>query len=1225
EVLRGANHGAVSANSPNSNSFGLLKELRQRHPDTLQRGKALERLLKFAFLRHPGEYGPQRFKNVWLWQEWPERSALGYPKPDLGIDLVAEQTEAWGGGLCAIQSKFVASNSISKSDVDSFISASSSTHFQARILVATSSLNANAQAMVSKTMPRCEVLHGPDIENWPINWSEFLESPEKIKFQSALYKPFAYQAEAITKVIAGFEEHDRGKLVLPCGTGKSVVALWIAEQVANKGGRVLYLVPSIALMGQTMREWAAQRDPAIPHRYIGICSDTRAGRNDEDADMSELAMPVTTDPNKIASELAVDHTEAMTAVFCTYQSLELVARAQANGAPAFDLALCDEAHRTTGIHEQKNEGQSKNGQKSLKRNPSPFTLIHNKDEVLATKRLYMTATPRIYTEKVKAKVSNHAKDFDVYSMDDEDTYGPEFYRMRFGEAVESGHLTDYEVLVIAVAEDPVLSVYDNLELDDSQKIIKVEEAVKLAGCWDALADPTTRTAKQRITGQIHPQSSAKRAIAFTNTIRNSQQVENYWQPVTDLISKRHPVNVELLQCEVRHTDGAKNALERSNIISWLQQGDPEGGCRIVTNAKCLTEGVDVPALDAVLFVEPKGSQVDVVQAVGRVMRRSPNKKVGYVVLPVVVPSGSNLDDDKVLSGSDFKQVWSVLKALRSHDERLDIAINTADLTGKLPITIISPEDTTIGNIGNIQGQLPFENAIASKLVEKCGDRQYWSRWGEEVARVTNTIASHIHQARRSDPIIADAFGQFTDSMKATIGDHLTQESLVVMLAQHVVTIPVFDALFAESGFADRNPVSKALNELLDEFKAQDVYLRDETRDLDRFYQSVQNRLSGATYGETRLRVMLEVYETFFNKAMPAEVQRLGIVYTPVELVDFILRSTDAVLRKEFSRGLTNEGVHILDPFTGTGTFINRLLTQQNANDEYLIRDEDLKRKFTNTQREFTPGGSPHEIHANEFVLLAYYLAALKIEEGYRERTGHYEPFTGIVLTDTFLMNDDTRLPGTGTIRYNTARARQQNELPIQVIIANPPWSAGQKSAGDDNPNITYPALEQRVRDTYGRRHKEITGRGAGKSAGNLYVEAIRWATDRLNLPDNDPNRPGMIAFIHPNSLSNATSLAGMRAALRDEFTGIYVVNLRSDQYKSGEERQKEGAVIFEAIGGSGGSRSGVQITLLVRNPEKDLAQPAKLHYFEVPEYSELSEKFEWLATLCDVTSDKFEA
>ena len=524
------------------------------------------------------------------------------------------------------------------------------------------------------------------------------------------------------------------------------------------------------------------------------------------------------------------------------------------------------------------------------------------------------------------------------------------------------------------------------------------------------------------------------------------------------------------------------------MIAWLQEGDEAGGCRIVSNARCLTEGVDVPALDAVLFIEPKSSQVDVVQAVGRVMRRSEGKTYGYVVLPVVVPTGQRVED--TLDGSDFKQVWGVLKALRSHDGRLDVAINTADLTGKPPITII-PRGLceTCGRAGCDGGaecappilggngpqlRLPFDvGKIASKLVENCGDRQYWDRWGTKVAEVTGTIAERIRAALRTSPTISDEFDRFCAAMQATVGAHLGRKDLVAMLAQHVVTVPVFDALFAESGFADRNPMSKALNELLDEFKTHEIRLRDEARDLERFYQSVRNRLSGATDSEARLTVLLEVYEKFFAVAMPDAVKRLGIVYTPVELVDFILRSADAVLRAEFGRGLTDEGVHILDPFTGTGTFVNRLLTLRDANGEHLVRDEDLPRKFGAT-------AARGEIHANEIVLLAYYLAAIKIEEGFNERTGGYEPFDGIVLTDTFCMADDDRLPGIGSIRHNSDRARWQNTLPIQVIVGNPPWSAGQKKAGDDNPNIDYPHMEQRVRATYGARHREVTGRGAGK-------------------------------------------------------------------------------------------------------------------------------------------------
>ena len=1179
----------------------------------MARGRAFERLLRFALERHPGEYGPIRFEAVWLWEEWPDRVAYGYGH-DVGIDLVARQTEAWGGGLCAIQAKFFETGRVDKAAVDSFISASSTELFTSRLLVVTGALTGHAATVVSKASPRCEVLHGSAIEAWPVRWREFLDAPERLRFEPDPFEPYPFQRTAVNKVVAGFEQYDRGRLILPCGTGKSVVALWIAERLAGRGGRVLYLVPSIALMSQTMRHWARRRDPDVPHSYIGICSDTRAGRTDEDADLAELAMPVTTDPERITEQLSAPRPDAMSVVFCTYQSLPLVVRAQEAGAPSFDLVICDEAHRTTGV--------------AAAAEGSHFTLIHDDEAVAAHKRLYMTATPRLFTESVKSKAAERSAaghDIDVFSMDDAELFGPEFYRLGYADAVEGGYLSDYQVLVIAIAEDLMIDRMDGVTLPDGPTI-KTEDAVKLVGCWDALADPTTEAPGERPPGVRNADGSlaARRAIAFTNTIRSSQRVETYWGRVIDAIASPLDSAEGRLDCEVQHTDGSKNALDRARVIAWLQEGDEAGGCRIVSNARCLTEGVDVPALDAVLFIEPKSSQVDVVQAVGRVMRRSEGKTYGYVVLPVVVPTGQRVED--TLDGSDFKQVWGVLKALRSHDGRLDVAINTADLTGKPPITII-PRGLceTCGRAGCDGGEecaapilggngpqlrLPFDvGKIASKLVENCGDRQYWDRWGTKVAEVTGTIAERIRAALRTSPTISEEFDRFCSAMQATVGAHLGRNDLIAMLAQHVVTVPVFDALFAESGFADRNPMSKALNELLDEFKTHEVRLRDEARDLERFYQSVRNRLSGATDSEARLTVLLEVYEKFFAVAMPDAVKRLGIVYTPVELVDFILRSADAVLRAEFGRGLSDEGVHILDPFTGTGTFINRLLTLQDASGEYLVRDEDLPRKFGAT----TARG---EIHANEIVLLAYYLAAIKIEEGFNERAGGYEPFDGIVLTDTFCMADDDRLPGIGSIRQNSDRARRQNTLPIQVIVGNPPWSAGQKKAGDDNPNIDYPHMEQRVRETYGARHREVTGRGAGKAAGNIYVQAVRWASDRLGRPDGNDPQPGIVAFVHPNSLGNATSLAGMRAALRDEFTDIYVVNLRGDAMKSGDEFRLEGDKIFGA-----GSRNGVQITLLVRNPVRDLSIPASLHYAEVPERSNLAAKFTWLRELGDVTSE----
>ncbi len=1183
--------------------------------------------MKAALEKHPGEYGPARFKRVWMWGDWPERAGRGFLAQDTGIDLVAEQTEAHGGGLCAIQCKFYADkHKVPTPDISSFLASSGTADFRSRILFVTGDITGPAWTKIKKASPRCEVITAPHLKGWPVRWLEFLDEPDSLSFDSIRYEPYPFQSTAIEKVEEGFETSDRGKLILPCGTGKSVVSLWIAERIVGLGGKVLYLVPSIALMGQTMREWARQRNPGISHRYIGICSDIRAGRASEDVDLSELAMPVSTDPERIRQQLGHSSDHEMTVVFCTYQSLPLVSEAQSTGGGVdFDLAICDEAHRTTGVHHRGDTSGS------------GFRLIHEEDKVVARRRLFMTATPRIYTRRARRQVAEVGGDYGVYSMHDTSVFGSEFFRMDFADAIEAGHLTDYKVVVIAVDEVLAGELHSQIQVTKGPRL-KVDDVVRLAGCWDALADPTTRTTSGRVTGAADPRHAASRAIAFTNTIATSKRVAHWWNPVVRTAggypSAGDPMS-DLLDCSVEHMDGKMNAYQRAELIDWLQEGGNEGQCRIVTNAKVLTEGVDVPALDAILFIEPKRSQVDVVQAVGRVMRRSEGKETGYVVIPVIVPEGAGLSDDAFLNSSGFKQVWSVLKALRSHDGRADVWINTADLGAAIPLDVIVVGDicqmcgerACSGDDGCpalaedfIQGKLPFpwQNAVASKLVEKCGDRQYWDRWAERVSEISDRIEVLIRVGIGADPDLKKAFERFLVDMRRAVGGHVTTGALTTMVAHHVVTLPVFDSLFSETGFADRNPVSKALNELLGEFKTAGYRLSDETAELDRFYRSVARRVDAAANSDARLTVMLDVYQSFFRKAMPRQVKQLGITYTPVELVDFMLRSIDAVCRQEFGRGMTASDVHILDPFTGTGTFINRLITQKNSDGKYLIRDEDLERKFTGAG---AAAGAP-EIHANEIVLLAYYLAAVKIEEGYDERRGAHQPFEGIVLTDTFELNsDDKRLPGTTSLRSNSARTRRQNSLPIRVIVANPPWSAGQKDAGDDNPNVAHPDIEARVKDTYGRRYSEVTGRKPGGSAyGNLYIEAFRWASDRLGTSDGTKDlEPGVLAFVHPNSLATGTSLAGMRATLRDEFTCIYVVNLRGDAYKSGEEFRREGAKLF-----GGGSRNGVQVTVLVRNPEKDRTDPGVLRYAEVPEYSSLEQKFAWLARLGDVTSEQFE-
>ena len=403
----------------------VLDHIRAVAGSEVEKGRLFERLMKAYFEQDP--LYRDRFSDVWLWSQWTE-TRPDFAGGDTGIDLVAAER---AGGYCAIQCKCYAPGTrMSKAHLDSFVSASAREPFTARIVVDTGDeWGPNAAKTIAPLKPACAVLRFGDLTDRPFDWPDLVrDEPEALSIRREPFNLRPHQRTAFDDVTNGFAEHDRGKLIMACGTGKTFTALRIAEAVAGVGGRVLYLVPSISLFQQSMREWAEQQ--AVPHRYVGICSDTRAGRNDEDASLQELEIPVTTDPAKITRTLRDAPPDAMTAVFCTYHSLGLVERAQDDGAPPFDIVLCDEAHRTTGIERP--------GDKT-----SPFVLVHDAQRVRAAKRLYMTATPRLYTEGAKSKAASH--DVEVFSMDDPATYGPEFHRLPFSRSVEEDLLSDYKV------------------------------------------------------------------------------------------------------------------------------------------------------------------------------------------------------------------------------------------------------------------------------------------------------------------------------------------------------------------------------------------------------------------------------------------------------------------------------------------------------------------------------------------------------------------------------------------------------------------------------------------------------------------------------------------------------------------------------------------------------------------------------------------------------------
>ena len=951
---------------------------------------------------------------------------------------------------------------------------------------------------------------------------------------------------------------------------------------------MLFLVPSIALLSQTLREWSAEAE--VPLRSFAVCSDAKVGKGrskdglSEDISVVDLAIPATTDAEALAQRLArpavpVDGTAPMTVVFATYQSIDVVARAQDADAPAFDLIICDEAHRTTGATLAGAED-------------SAFVRVHDSAYLDGAKRLYMTATPRIYNDSTKAEASR--KDALLASMDDPALYGKELFRLGFGEAVSRSLLTDYKVLVLTVSEDQVAAQLQSSLAEDGQ--LRLDDAARIVGCWNALAKRSVEA------GDFGSDAQPMRtAVAFARDIKASKRFASSFNGVAEdyrrtLSEPDGGAASRLASVEVRHVDGSMNILERTGLLSWLadEMAEAEGtarngasSCRILTNARCLSEGVDVPALDAVMFLSPRKSQVDIVQSVGRVMRLAPGKKYGYIILPVAIPAG--MAPEEVLADNDvFRVVWEVLQALRAHDERFDAMVNKIDLNRSKPdkIAIIdpfAPDGDLDGDDGpggsrmgdGVQGGFDLEalgqwkDAIYARLVQKVGSRRYWEQWAKDVAQIAARHRARLEH-RVADPAVAGAFETFLTALRANLNDSITADSAIDMLSQHLVTKPVFDAVFDGYDFGAENPVAQVMGRMLSVLDG--TSLEAETQRLESFYASVRERCAGIDNAEGKQRVITELYERFFALAFPATATSLGIVYTPVEIVDFILRSVDWLSRQHFGRGVTDEGVHVLDPFTGTGTFIVRLLQSG------LITSSDVARKYAS------------ELHANEILLLAYYIATANIEVAYRDcalgagRTGTdgddgrargtdcteapYVPFDGIVLTDTFQMGEDGDILDRSIFVANNDRAEAQRALDIRLIVGNPPYSVGQKSANDNNANQPYPSLDRRIADTYAKRS---TGTNKN-SLYDAYLRAIRWASDRLG-------NAGVIGFVTNGGFIDANTADGVRLSLAEEFAHIYVFNLRGNARTSGELRRKERDNVFEQ-----GSRATVAVTFLVKDP-----------------------------------------
>ncbi len=1149
----------------------LLQSYRNAAVTEREKGTYFERLV-VAFLRNDPVQAAQ-YSEVWTFGDWA--NAHGIDARDTGIDLVAKLANE--DGYAAIQCKFYkASYRIQKGDVDGFLSASSTQHFVRRVFIDTTEQDWSEHAdatIATQSVPVVRI--GLEaLRESAIDWATFAVA-DKVVLQPKK-RLHEHQTQAVAAVERGFADGDRGKLIMACGTGKTFTALKIAERLAGRGKRVLVLVPSLALIAQTVREWT--KDTETELRSFAVCSDAHVGKrrkdNEDVAEISvhELDFPATTKPERLAQHAGRDDAERMTVVFATYQSIPVITAAQERGLQAFDLIVCDEAHRTTGA---KIDGEDE----------SNFIRVHDNKHINGVKRLYMTATPRIYGESARAKAAEAS--VELCDMDDEKIYGPTFFTRGFSWAVENGMLTDYKVIVLAMDETVVSRSVQGRIAEDNE--LKLDDATKIIGCYKALLK---HGSSEEFGIDAQPM---RRAIAFCKDIRSSKLIAREFGAVVDEFNGTSVLDDEAANhtnCVVRHVDGTFNAKTRGELLHWLSDDVAENEVKILSNARCLSEGVDVPALDAIMFLHPRKSQIDVVQSVGRVMRRAEGKKLGYVILPVVIPAGVT-PEDALNDNERYRVVWQILNALRAHDDRFDATINKLELTNdtggqieviavaqNLPAQRAQAESIGLGN-GSAGGddestsanertteQLTFildefPAAIRAKIVQKCGRRTYWEDWATDIGKIAQQHIERIRAILDTGAEERTVFDEFLGEIRDDLNGAVTEDEAIEMLAQHLITKPVFDALFEDYDFAAHNPVSVAMQKVVAVLEPKNI--QKEAAELESFYASVRRRASGINSAEGKQKIIVELYDKFFKNAFKKLSEKLGIVYTPVEVVDFIIHSVNDILQQEFGETLGSKGVHILDPFTGTGTFVTRLLQSG------LIAKEDLEYKYKN------------EIHANEIVLLAYYIAAINIEATYHSLSEKdYTPFTGICLTDTFEMYESDDMVA-ALMADNSERRTRQKALDIRVIIANPPYNVA-------DTGVEYKDLNARIASTYAAR-TSATLKGALYDS---YIKAIRWASDRVG-------ESGVVGFVTNGGWLDGNATDGMRKCLEEEFSSIYVFNLRGNARTSGEQRRKESGNVFGE-----GSRAPVAITLLVKQPGAKC--PANVRYVDIGDYLKREQK-----------------
>ncbi|WP_121039279.1 DEAD/DEAH box helicase [Helicobacter pylori] len=1170
-------------------AYKFIKEKLQAIPNSHDKGSWFEKVSKHFLLEHDSA---NEYESIKLWNDWELRGKEG----DRGIDMVITTASK---EYIAVQCKYH-QDSVSLNEIATFLSKLQSgvkeVRFKKGIIISTSNLTRAAleeieQIRKNKGIDIVEISEEDFIYS-QIDWEKF--DPTQTQGELPLCdkkKPRPHQTEAInaTKEYFSSPKNTRGKLIMACGTGKTYTSLKIMEALDPK--ITLFLAPSIALLSQTFREYAQEKSE--PFYASIVCSDDKVGKskNEDNDDINFSEIPIK--PSTRLEDILSVHEKAQKEnkrfiIFSTYQSALRIKEAQEAGLNEIDLVICDEAHRTVGAMYSSNERDDKNA----------FTLCHSDENIKAKKRLYMTATPKVYSESSKAK----AKESDnvIYSMDDEEIFGEEIYTLNFSKAIALDLLTDYKVIILAVRKENLSGVTNSVNKKISQlkaegtkldkKLINNEFVCKIVGTHKGLAkqDLIVLDDKNQEDHNLQNQydtAPSQRAISFCKSIQTSKNIKDSFETIMECYDEElKKKSFKNLQIKIDHIDGTMNCKERLEKLENLNQFEPNT-CKVLSNARCLSEGVDVPALDSIVFFDGKSAMVDIIQAVGRVMRKAKNKKKGYIILPIALEESEIQNLDEAVNNTNFKNIWKVIKALRSHDPSL-----VDEATFKEKIKIFGSDDSNNHNDEKTLFDAIFLQDLADAMYNvmptKLGDRNYWENFTKKTGNIARTLNERLKIIFEKNP---EFFHGFLDSLRENIHQNIKEDEALDMITSHIITKPIFDAIFGDN---IKNPIAKALDKMVQ--KLSTLGLQGETKDLKNLYESVKTEAMHAKSQKSQQELIKNLYNTFFKVAFKKQSEKLGIVYTPIEVVDFILRATNGILKKHFNTDFNDKNITIFDPFTGTGSFIARLLSKENA----LISDEALKEKFQKN------------LFAFDIVLLSYYIALINITQAAQNRDSSLKNFKNIALTDSLDIYEEKNDKGVFAffedLKENKDIKDTLEKQNIRVIIGNPPYSSGAKSENDNNQNLSHPKLEKRVAEKYG---KNSTSRNVGVTTRDTLIQSIYMASDVVK-------DKGVIGFVVNGSFIDSKSADGFRKCVAQEFSHLYVLNLRGNARTSREERRKESDGIFDS-----GSRATVAIVFFVKDTS---VKNSTIHYHDIGDYLKREAKLNKLAEFEDLDSVEFE-